>query len=314
MRRPEAAREVRMTAGATARGLVSGTALALAARLGPSDRWLSTGLLAYVPAPLLAAACLAALILLRREGGPARSWRAAALALAVAAAALVLAENRRLLVSRAAPPPGRGVTVFHWNVGRNPSVAPHLARVEADVLALSEPRRVSLAGVPEGWAVWDEANLRLISRYPLDRRAVWYGRRAQGLHAVVRSDPPLSLLLVDVAAGPHVSRWQALGSLLAALPGMDPTPDVILGDLNTPVHAASLGRVLAAGYRDVYLERGAGLAYTWPSYLPLMRIDHMLVGRGVRVLGHASGFSWRSDHRWQRVELGAATGMAPPAE
>jgi vancomycin resistance protein VanJ len=287
--------------GALARLALVGAGLVWAARLGPSDRWLLTGLPSYVP-PLgtLAAATLGAWLLRRAPGrGP---WLLAA-ALVAGASTLAAAAGNARLFAPAAPTGGAGVRVLHWNVSRHARVGPRLRALEADVVALNEAEGLPRAVMGEGWHHWEAPTFVLASRHPLERRRVWDGRHARALHAVVRSDPPLSILLVDVAARVSNWRWRSLGALVAELPAFDPAPDLIVGDLNTPSHAASFGLLLDAGYAEVYRAHGAGPGYTWPSYLPLMRIDHVLVRAGVRVLAHESGFWWGSDHRWQRVTV-----------
>jgi vancomycin resistance protein VanJ len=280
---------------------LAGSALVWAARLGPSDRWLLTGLLSYVPpAATLAVAALAAWLLRRAPGrGP---WLLAAALVAGASTLAAAAANARLFAP-VAPTGGAGVRVLHWNVSRHARVVPRLRALEADVVALNEADGLPRAVMGEGWHHWEAPTFVLASRYPLERRRIWHGGHAHALHAVVRSEPRLSIVLVDVAAHAWRSRWRALGSLADDLPAFDPTPDLIVGDLNTPPHAASFGLLLDAGYAEVYRAHGTGPGYTWPSYLPLMRIDHLLVGRGLRVLAHESGFWWGSDHRWQRVTV-----------
>jgi vancomycin resistance protein VanJ len=281
-------------------GLV-GAGLVRAARLGPSDRWLLTGLASYVP-PLgtLAVATLGAWLLRRVPGrGP---WLLAA-ALVAGASTLAAAAGNARLFAPVAPADGAGVRILHWNVSRHARVVPRLRALEADVVALNEAEGLPRAAMGEGWHHWEAPTFVLASRYPLERRRVWHGRHAHALHAAVRSEPPLSILLVDVAPRMSNGRWRSLGALAAELPAFDPAPDLIVGDLNTPPHAASFGLLLDAGYAEVYRAHGAGPGYTWPSYLPLMRIDHVLVRTGVRVLAHESGFWWGSDHRWQRVTV-----------
>ncbi|MBN9035669.1 MAG: endonuclease/exonuclease/phosphatase family protein [Rhizobiales bacterium] len=67
---------------------------------------------------------------------------------------------------------------------------------------------------------------------------------------------------------------------------------VLLGDLNS-VPSSPVYRLLAASLRDAALTLGARRARpTFPSRLPLLRLDHVLLGkeveaRGARVVAHA---------------------------
>jgi endonuclease/exonuclease/phosphatase (EEP) superfamily protein YafD len=57
-------------------------------------------------------------------------------------------------------------------------------------------------------------------------------------------------------------------------------PAVVAGDLNADRDHAAFRALLAAGLRDAHDERGRGLARTWPAALPLLHLDHVLVGDG----------------------------------
>jgi endonuclease/exonuclease/phosphatase family metal-dependent hydrolase len=74
---------------------------------------------------------------------------------------------------------------------------------------------------------------------------------------------------------------------------------VLAGDLNAVSRSASY-RLLARRLRDAQVEAGGGRKATFPSRLPLLRIDHIFVGDGIRVLNtfvHNSPLARRaSDH------------------
>lgn len=282
------------------------------ARIGPSDRWLVTGLVAYVPAAGALAASAVALAFFATAGRLPRGWGALGLLVAAVSALAIARDNRHLLDPPAPVPPGPHLRILHWNIARSRGLAGLIAGLEPDVVCLSEPRGVSRRAMGEGWAAWRKVNLLILSRHPIERRQVWHGAGMKGLHVVIGSDPPLSLLFVDMVSDPLVSRRAALESLAAALPAMTPAPDVVVGDLNTPAGAFSLRAALERDYADGYREAGSGPGYTWPSYLPVMKIDHALARRGVRIVRYTSGFSWRSDHRWQMMVVAPPRAAPPP--
>ncbi len=291
------ARSGRCLAGRLA---VLGAAAVWLCRLGPSDRWVPTGLLAYVPPAATLVAAAAGFAMAAPGLSP---WRAAALLLGAASLAQVVADNPRLLAP--SPPDAGGVVVLHWNVGRNPRVAgvlPALAE-GADVVALSESDRVARGVLGEGWEEWERDGLRIAARSRIEAPRLVRLRWARALHAVIRTDPPLSLVLADVNSVPWAPRWSVLGALATEIRHLDPPPDLIVGDLNTPSHAASLGRLFAMGYAPPPPAVSAGPWYTWPTPLPVMRLDHVLAAAGTTITRHVSGAWWRSDHRWQRVAV-----------
>lgn len=117
--------------------------------------------------------------------------------------------------------------------------------------------------------------------------------------------------------------WRGEGSererVREAIVGGFPTPDVVIGDFNTPRGAASLGLIVPAGFVNAFDEAGVGDGATWPRRVPwevrprwwprwpMFQIDHTFVGPGLRV--------WRyqlidpggsGSHVMQRVVVGEA--------
>jgi endonuclease/exonuclease/phosphatase family metal-dependent hydrolase len=88
-----------------------------------------------------------------------------------------------------------------------------------------------------------------------------------------------------------------LGRLMWYLAG-DQAPTVIAGDLNMPRQVARL----TPGYSDAIHGR------TWPAELPIVQLDHVLAGRGIRILGGAVLPPAGSDHLPVRARI-----TVPPA-
>lgn len=83
--------------------------------------------------------------------------------------------------------------------------------------------------------------------------------------------PPLSVFEV---------MWRsALADLAQEVRSVD-LPVVVLGDFNADRDHAPFRRLLDAGLRDAHDERGRGLARTFPSWLPVLHLDHVLVRDG----------------------------------
>ncbi|MCB9670254.1 MAG: endonuclease/exonuclease/phosphatase family protein [Alphaproteobacteria bacterium] len=88
--------------------------------------------------------------------------------------------------------------------------------------------------------------------------------------------------------------WHAQMGLLAELDA-----DVVAGDLNATRHHPSYRRLLATGMRDAHAEVGRASASTWPNGVfpvPPMRLDHVLVGPGLGVVGVRELPAHGSDH------------------
>ncbi len=80
-----------------------------------------------------------------------------------------------------------------------------------------------------------------------------------------------------------------------------PRPMIVAGDLNAPVQSEVCRRLMSLGLRDCFLESGWGYGYTYGHSLRFrvsyVRIDHILVGTGIRALGCHVGSADGSDHR-----------------
>lgn len=72
-------------------------------------------------------------------------------------------------------------------------------------------------------------------------------------------------------------------------------PVVIGGDLNVPGLSAAFHRSLSE-FRDGFRDAGAGLGYTFPQKLPLMRLDRILAGQDFRFTSFEIGCRDLSDH------------------
>lgn len=85
-----------------------------------------------------------------------------------------------------------------------------------------------------------------------------------------------------------------------------PEPLLVLGDFNTTQYSRVYGRLTAQQLRGAHEDRGRGYAVTWPNYgffVPLIRIDHILMSPGVECLEIAEGENPGSDHRSLIVDL-----------
>jgi hypothetical protein len=291
------------------RAVIAFVLLALAVARFPGDRWPALAWVAYVPPAPCALLALAALATLRRRGAP-RTWvllGALALALSVVTTA---GRDAPLVVPRARDGPP-GLVLVHWNVAHGQGVAAVRSALPCDVLCLTEPAAAPDDGVAalDSRTVWRSGSILVAAPAGVERRAVIRGPGLRALHVVVPASPPLSLVLVDVASSPLLPRARPLGALRRALQDLDPPPDLVLGDFNTPAGSATLEEALA-GLPDAYDLAGVGLGETWPVPLPLLRLDQVRARPDLDLLRYDTGAGW-SDHRWQRVVLARAPGRSP---
>jgi hypothetical protein len=84
-----------------------------------------------------------------------------------------------------------------------------------------------------------------------------------------------------------------------------PTPDLVLGDCNTPRGSWSL-KMIAGGMTAAFDQAGRGFAATWPRQLPVIAIDQAFVSARLRAVGYRVVDMGAALHRAEVVELAGA--------
>ncbi len=205
------------------------------------------------------------------------------------------------------------VRILHWNVWQNrmgvEKIAAEIMKQQPQVICLNEARSGIESGIPKypeylggNWYELSDQNLIILSRSPVKKLKVLRCGGVRSLHVSIQGELPFTLLLVDVRSDIRYFRREAMEHLWSHLEDWNPTPDLILGDFNTPVDSFSVQSTLGLMYTDAYRIAGNGVAYTWPSWVPSMRIDLILARTPESVLEHHIGFTTLSDHRWQWVD------------
>jgi endonuclease/exonuclease/phosphatase (EEP) superfamily protein YafD len=89
----------------------------------------------------------------------------------------------------------------------------------------------------------------------------------------------------------------------------EPRPLVAVGDLNATWYDWHFQALLALGLRDAAVVAGQGWRMTWPRdqqpVVPYLRIDHVLLSKGVLLESYRLGDGRGSDHHPLLVTLGA---------
>lgn len=276
------------------------------------ERGLAASLLFYIPAPLVLLGLVLAAFLLRRRRG---------LSLAVAASALLplmatLGEQRW----SAPPPPAAGsgpsLSLLHWNVCRGYGGWRRLAREIAadspegspDLVILSEV--MSRAGAEELAALLPRLPYRqygfpmlVLSRYPLSRIAELESRAGIRIYELTlrQEGTDWRFFALDVAGQPSIAREPALALLAAQI--RERRPDFLAADFNTP-RGSRLLSPLSPGYSHAYERAGHGWSYTWPTFFPVLAIDHLFLrDAALEATAYEIASSPWSDHRLQRARL-----------
>ncbi|BCM89975.1 hypothetical protein IAD21_01826 [Abditibacteriota bacterium] len=187
-------------------------------------------------------------------------------------------------------------------------------------IALNAIGRHVLLGFP-GWNARYAGDVTTLSRFPIMSDHVYPlvgSRRTLETVLQTRSGPmrvlnthisttfageraPTSQLdriavLYETARPSAQARLNQLPAIHKAIDSGDTgTPLVLVGDFNTPPRGHFYGS-LAGDLNDAFTSVGNGLGLTFPSRLPLLRIDYVWM-RGVRAVSAFVGGPSGSDHR-----------------
>ncbi|HEV8483493.1 MAG TPA: endonuclease/exonuclease/phosphatase family protein [Blastocatellia bacterium] len=109
-------------------------------------------------------------------------------------------------------------------------------------------------------------------------------------------------ILVDIDPNPFQSRRPAFAALTRVVDAHLQDNLIVMGDFNTPIESIyfdSFRRELIHSFED----SGSGLSATWPMPLPILTIDHLWVGRSIRLSKCRANWSHFSDHRSLTVDV-----------
>ena len=169
-----------------------------------------------------------------------------------------------------------------------------LRRLDADVVVVPELDARGLRGLRAAGLLDDlphvvverdarEETVGLLSRLPLaDVSTSRVGGRALP-RATVDVDGTQVRLLAEHPLPPlsvFERLWRdALTDLAREVRDVE-LPAVVLGDFNADRDHAPFRALFETGLRDAHDERGRGLARTFPAWLPVLHLDHVLVRDG----------------------------------
>jgi endonuclease/exonuclease/phosphatase family metal-dependent hydrolase len=292
------------------------------------DGSVGTALMMYIP--LLPVGMAAVAFDLACKG---RSFPRLRFGLTIAGLVAIAWSAYAMIGSGISEPPGTGdqeISVLHWNVqwGGGLFRGPRTWTAQRDAIVRMRPDLVVLSEAPPGdWLdrlVGDLGpgaayvgihhdprspywyRMAVCSRWPirLDERLRLPGGAGMSVIAEIRGRP-LRLLVVDGLSSPFRSRGPFLRAIADACREADASGkpvDLILGDFNTPSRSLGFDGLESLGYR-LAGRSARGWRGTFPSWLPVYDIDHVWLGRGLRV-GTCTFFNGpHTDHRGQVVRV-----------
>jgi endonuclease/exonuclease/phosphatase family metal-dependent hydrolase len=285
-------------------------------KIWPSDRIPGLALLAYAPSPFILIAGVVIMISCLKIHSKAKI--AISIFVIFAALFFIVRENPSLFKgSSLTPIPGSTVRILHWNVWNvrkgGLQIANEIKAQNPDVLCLNEAKRRDEKEYPYivnpfsshlggKWNEYSSGNSLILSRLPIQELKMRRWEGIQVLYVRILGKAPFTVLLVDIRSNFLLYRKGVFDSLIKRLDEWNFQPDLILGDFNTPEGSYSLRSTLGKEYSDAYQVVGKGFGYTWPAWIPSMRIDLILTRNPNSVKQHRIGWSTLSDHRWQWID------------
>jgi endonuclease/exonuclease/phosphatase family metal-dependent hydrolase len=202
---------------------------------------------------------------------------------------------------------GDPLRVVLWNVAR-PSAAdesflPALQETDAQILLLVESGGHTVARrhfweshFPDHHICLLEGQIALLSRYPIAgvrSTTVGDGTRIAECDLVLPGGT-LSVVGVDVASA-HCSKRRRSIDQICTIAGSKRRPVLVLGDFNTP-HTSILFDELRRSFCHTFEESGTGLITTWPSFFPVLALDHIWLSEGLAPVQTVLRRTRYSDH------------------
>ena len=217
------------------------------------------------------------------------------------------------------------VRVFSANLrGSNPQserLIEEILAAEADILVLQEVtpswwKKLESGGLFERFPYRlkklrrDAFGSAILSRRPLDAADFWQVNGVTMIRCTVVLDGP-RLRLYNVHPLPPASvgyaqTWNQQHEQLAEMLAAETGPTLAIGDFNATQHSAWLKRHTAGRMRSAHVDRGRGMAVSWPNLkipLPPIRIDHALLSPEIGCVEVREGAGAGSDHKPLIVDL-----------
>ena len=262
--------------------------------------WLS-GLMFYVPTPVLVSWLLLMFgISVRRRSS---RWKWYAVLIVVPIVFLCFVENRW---QRASAAGGTTQRLVHWNLCRT-ALGWHAQRkliesLKPDIVVLSETSADVEADDFPGFKVLQIQGMLIATRGPMTASVSLVSGRVLEVFQIHCELPtgPLEVMIADMTSNVNIHRDVYLQPLLRVM--LDRQPDLIVGDFNAPRRSLAFSS-LPEGFHHAYDAAGSGWSYTWPVPVPFLAIDQCIFGPKVTATNYQLRSTLLSDHRIQILDF-----------
>jgi len=196
--------------------------------------------------------------------------------------------------------------VVHWNLARpsatDESFLPVLQEADAQILLLVESgghtaarRHFWESHFPDYHVSLLSGQIVLLSRYPIASvRCTTVDGATIGEFDLVLPGGTLSVVGVDVVSA-QCSRRRVPLERISVIADSKRGPVLVLGDFNTP-HTSILFDELRRSFCHAFEASGTGLITTWPSFFPVLALDHVWLSKGLAPVQTVLRRTFHSDH------------------
>ncbi len=145
----------------------------------------------------------------------------------------------------------------------------------------------------------------IYSRFPLSNKEyVPFGVQTFKFADIEFDGNTIGVLALHVAGPRHgADEWNVELSDLKLFAESRTTPTLLVGDFNANRWNSPFRDLLDTGLVDAHETQGKGLSFSWPSAMPVMRLDHALVNDSVAVVNVEDFDTPGSDHRAMELTL-----------
>lgn len=270
------------------------------------DRTWLTGLMFYIPSPVV---CAWLLLATWRTGfSDSATWRRWVLPILLVCPAwyVVAVENHWFMPTIDLAQGQDVLRLVHWNIGR-PSLQwgrqqQLIQTLKPDVLVLSEvSAAVRDSDLPD-YFILRRGSMLVAARWPVATTGSLVPGGAVQAFCVraTGAEPYPTLVIGDMTSNLRLARDPFLRPMVDISGRLE--ADIIVGDMNAPRRSLAFTD-LPGGYRHAYDVAGAGWSYTWPIPVPVLAIDQCVCGPRVHPVRYDLQSSVFSDHRIQILDF-----------
>ena len=222
---------------------------------------------------------------------------------------MVLWVRTDIVINKPNPTTGQTCKVLLWNLAhptlKASAYLKPLKQADADIMAFVESGETDDAfwksHFPDYFVSSPGGEITLLSKDPIkDIRIYECGTRSHYIVSHISTEADvIDVVIVDWEGTPFISRKPFFQEMEAIL---TPEPTIVLGDFNTPRNSVLISDIRRS-YTEAFEAAGNGLMTTWPTFFPVLSLDHIFVSSHFQPFKTEIKRTHYSDHAMVITEL-----------